>query len=199
MKRRTDVQNLSAMFFELCKRRAANVEVPLRSISTTVPKPLGDNSSAGQRKLPAAPLTTISILPKCSIVCATAFSTSSGLRTSAATGNRLAAVLVDRIRRGLQVLHLAAHECDARARFRERACDAARDACSTAGDKRNVSFQNSISKDCLTHIVLSDPRLNCSADRFFKFELSFVQRFANDNTIETRIIRVAQAFDVVET
>src|SRR5215203_3384863 len=35
-------------------------------------------------------------------------------------------------------------------------------------------------------------------DRFFQFEFSFVQGFANDNTIKPCVVHVAQAFYIVE-
>jgi hypothetical protein len=63
------------LFFNSSKAARQTLNVPLRSMSTTVPKPLGDNSSALQRKLPAAPLTAMSMPPKRSTVAATARST----------------------------------------------------------------------------------------------------------------------------
>ena len=63
------------------------LNVPFRSMSTTVPKPLGDSSSARATKLPAAPFTTMSRRPNVSAACATAAATSSGRRTSAATAS----------------------------------------------------------------------------------------------------------------
>ena len=72
-------------FFNSANAARQTLKVPFRSISTTVPKPFGDNSSALQRKFPAAPFTTMSTRPNRSTVAAIASSTSSGLRTSAAT------------------------------------------------------------------------------------------------------------------
>ncbi len=63
------------------------LNVPFRSMSTTVRNPFGDNAAAGARKLPAAPLMSVSSLPKRSTVARTAFATASGCRTSAATAS----------------------------------------------------------------------------------------------------------------
>jgi 2,4-dienoyl-CoA reductase [(3E)-enoyl-CoA-producing], peroxisomal len=50
----------------------AALNVPTRSISTTVLNPFGESPAAGARKLPAAPLTSVSSLPNRSSVRATA-------------------------------------------------------------------------------------------------------------------------------
>src|SRR5205085_3941883 len=62
---------------------------PIKSISMTVLKPLGLSSSAGHRKLPAAPATSTSIGPTSACVRAIAVSSAAGSRTSAATGSTL--------------------------------------------------------------------------------------------------------------
>src|SRR5437588_11191902 len=94
MKGRADVQDLPTVFFQFVKSGATDVEVPFRSISTTVPKPFGESSSAAHRKFPAAPLTTMSSFPNRATDTAIAFSIYSGLRTSAATAK--ASPIVDR-------------------------------------------------------------------------------------------------------
>src|SRR6266542_814256 len=76
-------------FFSSANAARQTLNVPFRSMSTTVPKPFGESSSAAHRKFPAAPLTTMSILPNRSIVAAIAFSTSSGFLTSATTAKAL--------------------------------------------------------------------------------------------------------------
>ena len=57
-------------------------------MSITAPKPLGLRSADGQKKLPAALLTTMSSRPSSRIVRSTAASTASGWRTSAASGRQ---------------------------------------------------------------------------------------------------------------
>src|SRR4029079_1662134 len=68
--------------------------------------------------------------------------------------NRLATVLIDRISRRLQVVHLPAHKRDTRARLGERTRNSARDTRAAASNKRDTPFQNSISKDCFAHMCL---------------------------------------------
>ncbi len=75
--------------FARCSNAAREtLNVPHRSMSTTVRNPLAEREAAGERKLPAALLTTTSSRPNSATHPVTAAATSSYLRTSA--GNTFA-------------------------------------------------------------------------------------------------------------
>ena len=82
------------------------LNVPFRSMSTTVPKPFADRSSAAHTKLPAAPFTRMSKRPNRATVCSTTDSTAAGSRTS--DGNARARTPSDSIARA------AGSRCSAR-------------------------------------------------------------------------------------
>ena len=73
-----------------CGKARATLNVPLRSMSTTVPIPFGERFSAKQKKFPAAPLTTMSRRPNACAVCATTASMAAGSRTSPARASACA-------------------------------------------------------------------------------------------------------------
>ena len=69
-------------FIDCTKTCCETLKVPRVSISKTLLKPFVLNFSAVARKLPAAPLTRISILPNLATILDTAAFTDSGFDTS---------------------------------------------------------------------------------------------------------------------
>src|SRR5690348_12078260 len=173
------------------------LNVPFKSISTTVPNPFGDNSSALHRKFPAAPFTTISIRPNASTVFAIALSTCAGSRTSATTGIASPPFSLMYCAAGSRCSNLrltSATRAPASANARATPpVIPVPPPVTNATRPRKTPSAKIFSLNSPLMGLLSDPQ------RFFEFEFSFVQGFANNNTVEQRFAHRAQPFDIVET
>src|SRR5688572_6518722 len=151
MQRRADVQNLSAMLLELCKRRTTDVE---RSLQVDI----DDRAKAVRRQLFSltkkvsrrAINNDIDFAKLFDRLCHSAFDLSR-LTHIRNCGDRFAARCIDRISRRLKVLEISAHQRNTRTRCRKRSRDSASDSRPAASHKRDVSVQNSLCKDCLAH------------------------------------------------
>src|SRR6185312_1489570 len=120
------------------------LKVPPRSMSITVLNPFGDRPAAGTRKLPAAPLTSVSSLPNLSAVARIARAIANVGGEAEHRASRLGRELLGGLRN--HVL-FAADDRDVGPEPRIRVCDASADAGATAGDEHHVTGKRVAAED----------------------------------------------------
>jgi hypothetical protein len=156
VKRRADIQNLPAILLELSKSRTTNIKRPLQIDIHHCPETVGRQLLGGTKKIPRRTVDDdIDLAELLDRLCNGLFHL---LRLSNVSRNsyRLAAFLIDRLRRRFKVVHLPTDERHGRTRFRKCTRDSARNARSTASHERHSPLQYSFVKYALTHD--SDPR-----------------------------------------
>src|SRR5689334_20416071 len=151
MERSRNVQDLPAMLFELCKTRTTNVERTLQIDIDDSSKTVWRQLLRGTQKVSRGTVHDDVDLTKLLDSLCNGFFNFLRLSNINGHGNRLSAVLVDRLCSRYQVVHLPANERHGRPRFRKCARHSTSDSRPTSGNERHTSFQNSFIEDCLTH------------------------------------------------
>ena len=151
VERRADVEDRapSPAFCSASNAAREALKVPLRSMSITVRKPFGDSAAAGARKLPAAPLTSVSSLPNRSTVARDRASRSRPdrgrpRRRRARRGRSSAASSRRRSRRARPACGSTMQTSAPKPRVGGR--DPAADAGATTGDERHVAGQRAVAE-----------------------------------------------------